>query len=149
MALSESDFYAQAKSYCTENGYKPGWIWYTFKHTFGHPPAPALVDIPAAEPTPEFFKMIAPGGSVAPATPAAPPPRPDGWLTAQEIVDAWHDATGVREPPTMVGQILARDGLHRDPEMRMEKIPGRPALYSPAAQQIIFLGLEERESKQR
>lgn len=147
MALSESDFYAQAKSYCIENGYKPGWVWHTFKHTFGHAPSPALEDIPAAEPTPEFFKMIAPGGSVARAP--APPPRPNGWLSAQEIVDSWHAATGVREPPTMAGQILARDGLHRDPEMRLEKVSGRPALYSPAAQQIIFIGLEERESRRR
>lgn len=75
--------------------------------------------------------------------------RPDGWLSAQEIVDSWHAAVGIKEPPTVVVQILARDDLHRDPEIRMEKIPGRPALYSPAAQQIIFLGLEERESKRR
>lgn len=75
--------------------------------------------------------------------------RPAGWLSAQEIVDSWHAAVGIKEPPTVVMQILARDDLHRDPEMRMEKIPGRPALYSPAAQQIIFIELEERESMRR
>jgi hypothetical protein len=66
-----------------------------------------------------------------------------GWRSAAQIIEVWNRETGRSDTSTIAGQVLARVGKHRDPEMRTQD-GTNPKLYSPAAQVIIRTELDKR-----
>lgn len=68
----------------------------------------------------------------------------NGWKTATAIIDEWNSDLK-EEHPTIVGQIIARLGLHNEGSIRSKE----HGLYSPTAQSLVDGVLRERYADHR